>query len=66
MISCEAGGRPKGFGFYDLGHTFERLDILMPDGAQLTRCCKRVLGSKLVGLIRRSLNSMQWGKGMYI
>lgn len=56
----------KGFGFYDLGCTFEGLGMLMPDEAHLTRWGKSVLDNKLAGLVRRALNYLQWGKGMHL
>lgn len=51
-----------GFGFYDLGCTFERPGMLISDE---TRWGKSLLGSKLAGLISRALNYIQWGKGMF-
>lgn len=44
------------FGFHGLGHTFEKLGMLTPDGAYHTRWDKSVLGSKLVGFISKALN----------
>ena len=34
------------------------------DGNQLSRWGKSILGSKLVGLVARSLNYIKWEKGM--
>ncbi|KAK4832387.1 hypothetical protein QYF61_022242 [Mycteria americana] len=38
--------------------------MLGPDGIRLSQWGKQVFGHKLVGLIRRALNSNQWGKGI--
>lgn len=46
----------QGYWLCDLGHTFEKLDIMIPDGTQLTSSDKNVLGSKMAGLSSRVLN----------
>lgn len=55
--------RAQGLGFYDLGHTFDGPGMLTLDGTQLSRWGKSILGSKLVGLIRRALNYMEIVEG---
>ncbi|XP_068023760.1 uncharacterized protein [Melanerpes formicivorus] len=45
----------QNFGFFDQG-TFTALNLLGPDGVQLSRRGKRVLALELAGLIRRALN----------
>lgn len=37
MIGCVKGAMLRGFGIYDLGHAYERLDTLVLDKKQLTR-----------------------------
>lgn len=54
----------QGFGYYDLGQAFERPGMWASDGIQLSRWGKSILGSKLVGLVTRSLNYIKWEKGM--
>jgi len=54
----------QGFGYYDLGQAFERPGMWVSDGNQLSRWGKSILGSKLVGLVTRSLNYIKWEKGM--
>lgn len=46
----------KGYRFYDLGHSFEKLEVLTWDGMQMTRRGKNILGSRLARLITRALN----------
>lgn len=46
----------QGFEYYDLGCNFEKLGMLTLDKMQLTRKGKKILGSKLSGLITRALN----------
>lgn len=50
----------KSLSFYNLRHTFKRLDMLTPDGAHWTNS---VLVSKLSGP-SRALNKIQQGMGM--
>lgn len=46
----------KGYGFRDLGCTFDKPQILTWDGTQLTRRGKNIPGNNLAGLITRALN----------
>ena len=54
----------QGSVYYDLGQAFERPGMWVSDGNQLSRWGKSILGSKLVGLVTRSLNYIKWEKGM--
>lgn len=50
------------FGFYDLEHNSDKPGRLTQDETQLS---KSILGSKLAGLITRTLKQIWWGKGTY-
>jgi len=46
----------RGFGYFDLGQAFEKLGMWAPDGLQLSKRGRSVLGNKLSGFITRDLN----------
>ena len=46
----------QGFGYFDLGQSFEKLGMWADDRLQLSKWGTSVLGSKLSGLVTRALN----------
>lgn len=48
--------RSQDFGYYDLGHNFDRTGTLTLDEIQPNKKGKNIVGNKLAGLTMRALN----------